>query len=119
MDTDQAQTEPAHAPHPDTHAAAANKPKRGWKRYLIYILAVLGVLFVALMGTVAYSVWRDGQAPIPEAATIESTMTETFGRYSEEHKGWLYVTDDKRSYVMRVIRKRPTKAQLAGAPLGG
>ena len=105
MDTDQAQTEPAHAPHPDTHAAAANKPKRGWKRYLIYILAVLGVLFVALTGTLAYSVWRDGQAPIPEAATIESTMTETFGRYSEEHKGWLYVTDDKRSYVMRVIQQ--------------
>lgn len=98
MDTDKPQTD---LDHPVSPAPAA----KSWKRYLIYLLAVLGVLFVALMGTVAYSVWRDGKAPIPEGATIESTMTETFGRYSEEHKGWLYVTDDKRSYVMRVIQQ--------------
>lgn len=81
------------------------KARRGWKRYVMYGFALLGVLFMLLTGAVAYSMWKDGHQPIPETATIESTMGDTFGRYSEEHKGWLYVSDDKRSYVMRVVQQ--------------
>lgn len=79
--------------------------RSGWKRYLVYVLALLGTLFVILSSVAAYSLWKDSHQPIPETATIESTMSETFGRYSEEQKGWLYVTDEKRSYVMRVVQQ--------------
>lgn len=107
MDTDKPQSPPDQAPlEPSPSASAPGKGgRRGWRRYLVYLLAVLGVLFVILASIVAYSIWREGHQPIPETATIESTMGETFGRYSEEHKGWLYVTDAKRSYVMRVVQQ--------------
>lgn len=108
MDT----TTPSSSPEtPPTESAAA---RRGWKRYLVYALAVMGVLFVALMGAVFYSSWKDAHAPIPETATIEATMTEVFGRYSDEHKGWLYVSDSKRSYVMRVVQQASIDDKRAG-----
>lgn len=92
------------APLPPSEPNLPTK-RRGWKRYLVYALAVLGVLFVALMGLVFYVRLEEKNAAIPETATIESTMAEVFGRYSDEHKGWLYLADNKRSYVMRVVHR--------------
>lgn len=99
----------------DTNASIPNtKPKSGWKRFLVYSLAMLGALFVVLASLTAYWVWRDTHGAIKETETIDSTMGDTFGRYSEEHKGWLYVTDDKRSYVMRVVQQANIDDKLAG-----
>lgn len=109
MDTDQPQS-PLDQENSANQAVAMEpaseaKTRRGWKKYLVYGLAVLGVLFVMLICALAYSQWKDSHQPIPETAAIESTMSGTFGRYSDEHKGWLYVSDDKRSYVMRVVQQ--------------
>lgn len=116
MDTDKHQSPTDQtSPQPAPGASAPDKNgRRGWRRYLVYLLAVLGVLFVILASIVAYSVWREGHLPIPETATIESTMGETFGRYSDEHRGWLYVTDAKRSYVMRVVQQASIDNKKAG-----
>lgn len=107
MDTHNAQSSTEQKPpQPLTNPSERNKRGlHGWHRYLMYLMALLGVLFVILVCSVAFDSWREGHQPIPETATIESTMTEAFGRYSEEHKGWLYVTDAKRSFVMRVVQQ--------------
>lgn len=109
MDTDQPQSPIDQETSANQAVAMEPAPeariRRGWKKYLVYLLAVLGALFVMLICAVAYSQWKESHQPIPETATIESTMSGTFGRYSDDHKGWLYVSDEKRSYVMRVVQQ--------------
>ncbi|MEY4763836.1 MAG: hypothetical protein RI907_509, partial [Pseudomonadota bacterium] len=98
---------PSPEDHPFTDPSATPSPvqKAGWRRHLVRGLAVLGVLFIALVGWVGYSSWQHHRAPLAETATIEENMTEVFGRYSPEHEGWLYVANTKRSYVMRVVQQ--------------
>lgn len=98
------------------------------RQHVVRALAVIGLLFIVLIGWFAFDSWRERQAPIPEAETIESIMSTTYGRYDEEQKGWLYVGNDKRSYVVRVVHqvqlqdKRPGDGLyfvVSGTPLDG
>lgn len=98
------------------------------RKHAVRALAIVGLLFIVLIGWFAFDSWRERQAPIPETETIESIMGATYGRYDEEQKGWLYVGNDKRSYVVRVVHqvqlqdKRPGDGLyfvVSGAPLDG
>ena len=98
------------------------------RKHVVRAFAVVGLLFFVLIGWFAFDSWRERQAPIPEAETIESIMGATYGRYDEEQKGWLYVGNDKRSYVVRVVHqvqlqdKRPGDGLYfvaSGTPLDG
>lgn len=99
-----------------------------WIRYLIYLLASFGAL---AMISVIYSTLRD-QPPkrltIDESETIDQVMSRTYGKYSDQHKGWLYVGAGNQNYVMRVVQqtKIPDYAEgdelyfvASGTPLDG
>ena len=92
---------PAPAPAP----APARRRKR-WISVLLYLLAACGLLF---LGIVAYAMFK---APAPkerividEAAVIDSVMGSNYGKYSAARKGWLYVGEDNRTYLMRVVQQ--------------
>ena len=109
----------AHAAPVDTPAAPASpaaatpaaptvtKPRRKrWLSVLLYLLAACGVLF---LGIIAYAALK---APAPkerividEAAVIDSVMASNYGKYSATKKGWLYVGEDNRTYLMRVVQQ--------------
>ncbi|KQW88569.1 hypothetical protein ASC94_24480 [Massilia sp. Root418] len=42
---------------------------------------------------------------IDEAAVIDSVMASNYGKYSIAKKGWLYVGEDNRTYLMRVVQQ--------------
>lgn len=112
----------------DAPAAATGARKPLWRKLLVRTLAVVGLLAVLLLAWIGFDSWRERQAPIAEAETIDSILTSNYGRYDEEQKGWLYVGNDKRSYVVRVVHqvqlqdKRPGDGLyfvVSGKPLDG
>ncbi len=112
----------------DSPIAATGASKPMWRKLLVRALAVVGLLAVLLLAWIAFDSWRERQAPIAEADTIDSILTSSYGRYDEEQKGWLYVGNDKRSYVVRVVHqvqlqdKRPGDGLyfvVSGKPLDG
>lgn len=102
---------------PPTAPVAA--PRRRWLSVLLYTLAACGL---AALGLLAFAFWQHRQAQqrppervtIDETAVIESVMTSNYGKYSASRKGWLYVDDNNRAYVMRVIQQ----AKVTDAPDG-
>lgn len=128
---------PSLSPSPSTDASAPPEsaapvpppkaPKR-WRRYLIYTLALLGVLLLALVAIVVYENGKPKLTAIDETETIDSVMSRNYGRYSDEHKGWLYVGEGNRTYLVRVVQQAkpadgPNGEELyfvtSGAPLDG
>jgi hypothetical protein len=91
-------------------APPSSTPRRRWLSILVYLLAALGLAALALFG---YAYWQHKQeqkqpparVTIDETAVIESVMTSNYGKYSANRKGWLYVDDNNRTYVMRVIQQ--------------
>ncbi|KQV78647.1 hypothetical protein ASD15_22890 [Massilia sp. Root351] len=102
---------PVHSPAAPAAASAASpaaaRPRRKrWISVLLYLLAACGLLF---LGIVAYAMLK---APAPkarividEAAVIDSVMSSNYGKYSPTKKGWLYVGEDNRTYLMRVVQQ--------------
>lgn len=92
---------------PATAPAPATRPRRKrWISVLLYLLAACGLVFLAI---VAYAMLK---APAPkeritidEAAVIDSVMASNYGKYSITRKGWLYVGEDNRTYLMRVVQQ--------------
>jgi len=97
------------APATSTAAPAPGRPRRRWLAALVYLLAGVGVLTLALVAFLYYQHAKEAKAPkrvaIDEAAVIEQVMGETYGKYSETNKGWLYVGDENITYVMRVVQQ--------------
>ncbi|MFM9435379.1 hypothetical protein ACFDR9_002446 [Janthinobacterium sp. CG_23.3] len=81
-------------------------PKQPWLRYVMYTLAVLGVLLLALVAVVMYeNSKKPKNVAIDETEMIDSLMSSNYGKYSDEHKGWLYVGEGNRTYVVRVVQQ--------------
>lgn len=87
------------------------RPRRRWLRGLVYLLAAVGALALALIG---FLYWRGAhgggveikpRVAIDEATMVETVMTDAYGKYSETKKGWLYVGDDNVTYLMRVVQR--------------
>lgn len=94
-------------------SAPAQRPRKKWLRVPLYLLAFVGALSI---GAIVYTASRQpapadtAEAAVErptadEAAVIDSVMTGSYGKYSEAKRGWLYVADDDRTYVMRVIQQ--------------
>lgn len=109
--------------------ASDKKTRRSIKRYVIYFFALLGAL---ALGLVAFAIYQGSKiavkAQIDDAQTIDVVMTRNYGKYSEQHKGWLYVGEGNRTYVMRVVQQaKPEDVQTgdqlyfvaSGTPLDG
>jgi hypothetical protein len=103
--------------------------RRAWGRYVMYMLAALGLLLIAL---VLFIIVREKTGPkratIDESEVIDTVMTRTYGKYSDEKKGWLFVGQDNRTYLVHVIQQAkpqdgPKGDELyfvaSGAPLDG
>jgi hypothetical protein len=94
------------------------QPRRRWLTALLYVLAAFGVLALGLTGYAIVGQKKEPPPPprvtIDEAAVIDSVMGETYGKYSAARKGWLYVADDNRTYLMRVVQQ----AKIPDAPDG-
>ena len=100
----------------------SGRRKRGWLRIPLYMLAGIGAFAVAVAIYTAFQRPPETVAEaqgveritIDEAATVEEVMTQTYGKYSESRRGWLYVGADDRTYVMKVIHQ----SKLPGGPEG-
>lgn len=94
-------------------AARATQPV--WRKLPLYFLAVCGVLFIALL---VYSYITSKSAiikvTIDTDQTIDLVMTRNYGKYSLDQRGWLYVGEGNRTYLMRVVQM----AKPADGPLG-
>lgn len=116
---------------PDSVDVVAKPPRRSrrWGRYLLYLLALLGVLLIAIVVT---GIVEQKKGPalvaINEAETVDQTMTRAYGKYSPEKKGYLYVGDGNRPFLVRVIQQAKIEAvgasdelyfAASGAPLDG
>lgn len=110
-----------------TSALAINRP--WWIRFPLYLLAVLGAIFVLLVAYVLISNSREPvKVRIDAAPTIDFVMTRAYGPYSEAQRGWVYVGEDQRKFLMRVVQQaKPGDGALgdelyfvaSGAPLDG
>lgn len=92
----------------DETVVPATPPRRRWRSAVLYVLSGIGVLALALVGLMFYSHSRDAtpaHTAIDEAASIESVMNDTYGKYSAAKKGWLYVGDDNITYLMQVVQQ--------------
>jgi hypothetical protein len=92
-----------------TAASAPARPRRRWLTALVYLLAGVGVLTLAFVAFLYYLHAKEESTPkrvaIDEAAVIDKVMGETYGKYSDAKKGWLYVGDENITYVMRVVQQ--------------
>ena len=94
-----------------TEHGARPAPKRTGRtafKALLYVLATVGLLVLAVVG---YAIFDNHRNPpkerltIDEAAMVDSLMTSNYGKYSASKKGWVYVDEENNTYVMRVIQQ--------------
>ena len=117
------------ASQPVTDPVPLTPPRKSpWRKLVVGSLAALGLVFVVVIAAIAWQGWRERQAPIAEAEAMDSILSSSYGRYDEGQKGWLYVGNDKRSYVVRVVHQvqvhdeRPGDGLyfvVSGTPLDG
>jgi hypothetical protein len=99
--------------------AAPARPPRRWGRVVLYVLAAVGALALALIALGYYMHAKDAQkrVTIDEVAVIDDVMGQTYGKYSAAKKGWLYVGDDNVTYLMRVVQQAKIPDGAAGDEL--
>jgi hypothetical protein len=108
---------------PSTTAAAAPAhpalPRRRWGRIVLYVLAAVGALTLALIALTWYLSAKEAhkRVTIDEEAVIDDVMGQTYGKYSAAKKGWLYVGDDNVTYLMRVVQQAKIPDGAAGDEL--
>lgn len=99
------------APQGGNETTFATPPKRAGRtafKVLLYILATVGLLVLAIVG---YAIFDKNRHParerltIDEAAMVDSVMTSNYGKYSATKKGWVYVDEENTTYVMRVVQQ--------------
>ncbi|CAN7510326.1 hypothetical protein LJR289_003495 [Pseudoduganella sp. LjRoot289] len=94
------------ASHPAPPSGPSPRKRRRGVTVLLYLLAAFGLLF---LGIFAYGAYRASlkveRVTIDEAAVIDSVMSSNYGKYSIAKKGWLYVGEDNRTYLMRVVQQ--------------
>lgn len=77
-----------------------------WIKIPLYFFALCGFLFLLLL---AYSYVTKSskvvKVSIDAAQAIDTVMARNYGKYSESHKGWLYVGEGNRTYLMRVVQQ--------------
>ncbi|NRR29123.1 hypothetical protein HSX11_02895 [Oxalobacteraceae bacterium] len=102
-------------PSPEAKPLPVPPPKKSggkWKRYLLYTLAAIGLAGIALFAFVGYKVNKEKavavRVSIDETEMIDGIMSRTYGKYSEQKKGWLYVADGDRTYLVRVVQQSKT-----------
>lgn len=95
-----------------------SKSKRSWKKYVIYFFAFLGILALGIVALAVYvGFTKPVKASINEVETIDLLMTRNYGKYSEQHKGWLFVGNGNRTFVMRVVQQAKPEDGPAGDEL--
>jgi len=94
-------------------ATAARAP-RGWKQWVLYFFAGLGVLVLALVVlAVVQSHKKPVKVSIDGDEMINQVMLNTYGKYSQNQGGWLYVGPGNITYLMQVVqRAKPTDSPL-------
>ncbi|SDD10160.1 hypothetical protein SAMN05428966_103203 [Massilia sp. PDC64] len=95
------------------------RPPRRWGRAVLYVLAAVGALALALVGLAWWLHAQDAhkRVAIDEEAVIDDVMNQTYGKYSAAKKGWLYVGDDNVTYLMRVVQHTKIPDGAAGDEL--
>jgi len=105
-------------PTPPAAAPETARPRRRWLAALVYALAGVGVLALALAAVAYYRHVEEERKPkratIDESKVIDNVMGATYGKYSDTKQGWLYVDDDNVTYLMRVVQQ----AKVPGGPDG-
>ncbi|MFP5391515.1 MAG: hypothetical protein ACLGI6_08220 [Gammaproteobacteria bacterium] len=94
--------------------AHARRGRSKWLRVPLYLLAAIGALVVAVVIYARMAPAKTERASIDEAAVIDNVMTDNYGKYSEAKRGWLYVGEDNRTYLMRVVQQ----TRIADRPEG-
>lgn len=88
---------------------------RKWPRYVLHVLAATGLLAIVAVAYGFYTTSPNSEPlSIDETETIEAVMTNTYGKYSETQKGWLYVGEYNRTFLMRVVQQ----AKISGNGTG-
>ncbi|MFS2019427.1 hypothetical protein ACEN88_22960 [Massilia sp. CT11-108] len=95
------------------------RPPRRWGRLVLYVLATVGALALALIALAYWLHAKDAQkrVTIDEAAVIDDVMGQTYGKYSAAKKGWLFVGEDNVTYLMRVVQQAKIPDGAAGDEL--
>jgi len=95
------------------------RPSRRWSRLVLYVLATVGALALALIALAYWLHAHDARkrVTIDEAAVIDDVMGQTYGKYSAAKKGWLYVGEDSVTYLMRVVQQAKIPDGAAGDEL--
>ncbi|MFJ1466759.1 hypothetical protein [Massilia orientalis] len=95
------------------------RPSRRWSRLVLYVLATVGALALALIALAYWLHAHDARkrVTIDEAAVIDDVMGQTYGKYSAAKKGWLYVGEDSVTYLMRVVQQAKIPDGTAGDEL--
>jgi hypothetical protein len=91
----------------ETPASDTPKRRSKWLRIPIYMLAGMGLLFIALI--VAFVIHERGQPDhtLDANDTVDGVMTRNYGKYSEAQQGWLYVDEQNHaSYVVTVVQQK-------------
>jgi hypothetical protein len=79
---------------------------RGWWKWPVRVLAGVGALTLVAIGA-AWLAGPQKAGPVQFSADdmIDQIMLNTYGKYSPSEKGWMYVGEGRRTYVMRVIHR--------------
>jgi len=100
---------------PSAAPASTARPARRVKKALLYSLAAIGLAALVLAGLAYRSATREtglASEALSADAVIEERMTHHYGKYSAEHKGWLFVhPGSHRSYLMQVIHRAKIEEQ--------
>lgn len=77
-----------------------------WRKWTVRLLAVFGALALAVIA-LAFALSRHKSEPVHFSADemIDRIMLDTYGKYSESERGWMYVDQARHAYVMRVVHR--------------
>lgn len=88
------------------------KRARKWVRLAIYLFAAVGLLFSVLIGVAAFGKKEQPVLSFDGNEVVEKVMARNYGKYSETHRGWLYVDEaTKLTYLVNVVQQKNGRRQ--------
>lgn len=95
-------SDPQQVTEPGGNSARPN----AWRKWSIRLLAAFGALTLVVIA-LAFILARHKSEPVHFEADemIDQIMLSTYGKYSEAERGWMYVDEARRTYVMRVVHR--------------